>query len=73
MHRRCMVRMAGLPYGVLPFKQIYLAVLSLTWLPGGALLLQLEGGGCPMLTGTALPVGKGWRCCCVSTGMRNAA
>ena len=35
-HRQCMVRMMGLAYGVLPFKQMYVAALSLTPLPGDA-------------------------------------
>lgn len=34
MHRRCMVRMAGLAYGVLPFKQLFAAFPPLNYLPG---------------------------------------
>ncbi|CAL8465920.1 g5456 [Coccomyxa elongata] len=34
MHRRCMIRMVGLAYGVLPFKQLFAAFPPLNYLPG---------------------------------------
>ena len=39
MHRRCMACMAGLAYGVLPFKQVCVAMFSLTGLPGNTAAL----------------------------------
>ena len=46
-HRRCMVRMAGLAYGVLPFKQNCVAIFSLNGLPGtSAPLYQRESHNC---------------------------
>ena len=72
-HRRYMVRMAGLGYGVLPCKQIYVTLLSLTWLPGGACLPLTEGVRCGMFPWTALPLGQARLCVCVSTGMHAPA
>ncbi|BDA48301.1 hypothetical protein COCOBI_11-5610 [Coccomyxa sp. Obi] len=34
MHRQCMVRMVGLAYGVLPFKQLFAAFPPFNYLPG---------------------------------------